>query len=149
VGRVTRCRECGKSFQQANSGRAQMCSPDCRHIRDRRQKADAQRRWKQRQAFADGIEIARIHSERLPGVRRRPFTAVEILLVQDAYANGIPAVRIAERYSVSTRTIHRVLELGAPSKVQVGRYVAWFAPKRYGPPVMLTEWIGAGSEVAA
>lgn len=142
------CRECKKAFEQPTRGRSLLCSDECRYVRDRRQKRAAQRRWEQRRAFGDAANIARIHAESVPP-GRRAFTPTEILLIQDAYAKGVRPRMLAERYSVSSRTIHRALELGHPTRVRVGRYVAWFAQRRYGPPVMLTEWVGAGSDVVA
>lgn len=54
------------------------------------------------------------------------------------------AERLAELYGLHVRAVHRYASLGPPRPVHVGQWMAWYAPRREGAPVQLTEWVGSG-----
>lgn len=140
-----RCRVCGTKFEyEPRPGPAPVtCSDECKAARRRQQHRDDRRRWRQRQriretrillSLTEGDEGKVLGPHRILPVR-------DVAKVIDLRAKGWTIEALATAYGVSTRTIQRYLELEHPVRIRVGRYVAWFAPTRTGPPVQLSGFV--------
>jgi hypothetical protein len=60
----------------------------------------------------------------------------------DRHAAGWTPRQIADAFGLGLRSVYRYLELERPRRVVVDRWAAYFAARRGGPPVQLSEWIG-------
>lgn len=140
-----RCRVCSAKFEyEPRPGPAPVvCSEECRKIRRRAQHRDDRRRWRQRKRIAE----ARILVSLTEGDAGHTLGPNRILSVRDVgqlidrRAKGWTIEALATAFGITTRTVYRYLDLEHPERVRVGRYVAWFAPSRVGPPVQLSEFV--------
>ena len=140
-----RCRVCSTRFQyEPRPGPPPVtCSEECRKIRRRAQHRDDRRRWRGRKRIAETrilVSLTEGDNGRALGPHRiLPVRDIAKLL--DRHAKGWTIQALATAYGISTRTVQRYLELEHPERVRVGRYVAWFAASRVGPPVQLSEFV--------
>lgn len=62
--------------------------------------------------------------------------------VLDRHAAGYTPRQIADAFALNVRSVYRYLKLERPRRVVVDRWAAYFAARRSGPPVQLSEWVG-------
>lgn len=139
--RTARCRLCSAWFTApitAGPG-SPFCSDECRKQNRRAKQTAANRRWRLRQKrFLWDVVEGRRPTNAGPLAALNPHDIATVLKLLD---KKVRAQVIADRFHVNVRTIYRYARLGMPKQIQVGMFVAWFAPRRQGTPVQITEWV--------
>lgn len=129
------------------AGPTAYCGDECRRRRRRRLNREHQRRYAARKLLEASHDIARALEEPRHVANRLPVSIEELVEIQRAMKGHVrgdgTAERLSQKYGVTTRSIYRYCGYGTPTRVQVGRYTAWFVPRLTGgTPVQLTEWVG-------
>lgn len=120
--RPTACRYCLTPIEQKRFGRPRLfCSQSCTdgwHYEERR--------GFHKTKFHYGT-LAKLDPEEIEELHRRR-------------REGWTKPQLARTYGVSVRTVERYLTRGLPTAIRFGEWVAYFQPRKKGPPSQVTGW---------